>query len=63
MFLTAVEEKEIIDIVNRYKDKTSTDANNIDMKIVKKVIEGISEPQLSSVIYHSKVANFQANWK
>ena len=44
MFLTAVEEKEIIDIVNNCKDKTSTDCNNIDMKIVKRVIEGISKP-------------------
>ena len=44
MFLTAVEEKEIIDMVNKCKYKTSTDSNEIDMKVVKKVIEGISEP-------------------
>lgn len=44
MFLTAVEEKEIIDIVNKCKQKTSTDCNNIDMEIVKWVIEAISKP-------------------
>ena len=43
MFLTAVEEGEIIDIVNKCKYKTSTDSNEIDMKVVKKVIWGISE--------------------
>lgn len=44
MFLTSVEEKEIIDIVHMCKYKTSTDCNDIDMKIVKKVIEGIVGP-------------------
>ncbi len=52
MFLTAVEEKEIINIVNKCKYKTSTDCNEIDMKIVKKVIEGISEP-LTYICYLS----------
>lgn len=44
MFLRAVQEKEIIEIVNKCKYKTSTDSNEIDMKIVKNVIEGISQP-------------------
>lgn len=43
MFLTAVEEKEIVNIVNKCKYKTSTDCNEIDMKTVKKVIEGLSK--------------------
>ena len=41
MFLTAVEESEIIEIVNKCKNKTSTDYSDIDMRIVKEVIHGI----------------------
>ena len=44
MFLKPVEEKEIIDIVHDCKNKTSTDYNEIDMIIVKRVIHGISKP-------------------
>ncbi len=36
--------KEIINIVNKCKYKTSTDCNEVDIKIVIKVIEGISKP-------------------
>ena len=47
MFLTAVDEKEIIDIVKKKKkskNKVFTDLNEIDMKVVKRVIEWISNP-------------------
>ena len=44
MFLKAVDEIEIIDIVNKCKNKASTDCHDIDMKIVKKLIYGISKP-------------------
>ena len=44
MFLKAVEEKEILDIVTKFKNKKSTDLNDLDMTLVKKVIEGISKP-------------------
>lgn len=44
MFLTAVDGKEIMDIVDKCKNKTSTDCNEIDMKTVKMVIKGILEP-------------------
>lgn len=44
IFLRAVEEKEIIDIVSKCKNKTTTDWNKIDMTVVKKVIEGIAKP-------------------
>ena len=44
MFLKAVDEKEILDIVKKCKNKKSTDFNDIDMTLVKKVIEGISKP-------------------
>uniref|UniRef100_A0A3Q3LLQ2 Reverse transcriptase domain-containing protein n=1 Tax=Labrus bergylta TaxID=56723 RepID=A0A3Q3LLQ2_9LABR len=44
MFLTAVEESEIIEIVYKCKNKTSTDYNDIDMRIVKQVIHGIAKP-------------------
>ncbi len=35
MFLRAIEEKEIIETVNKCKNKTSTDCHDIDMKTVK----------------------------
>lgn len=44
MFLKAVDEKEIIDVVNKCKNKMSTDFHDINMKIVKKVLHGISKP-------------------
>lgn len=44
IFLKAVDEKEVRDIVSNFKDKTSTDCNEIDMTIMKKVIDGISQP-------------------
>lgn len=37
-------EKEIIDIINECKNKTSTDYNEIDTKVIKKGIHGISKP-------------------
>lgn len=44
MFLSSVDEKEILKTVNNLKPKTSTDNNKIDMIIVKKVIEMIVKP-------------------
>lgn len=44
MFLIAVSEKEIIDIVKKCKNKMSTDCDDIDITVVKRVIEGISQP-------------------
>uniref|UniRef100_A0A8C6M4T9 Reverse transcriptase domain-containing protein n=1 Tax=Nothobranchius furzeri TaxID=105023 RepID=A0A8C6M4T9_NOTFU len=44
MFLRAVEEKEIYDIVSGLKNKTSTDFHDIDMLTVKRVIDGIVKP-------------------
>ena len=44
IFIKAVEEKEIIDIVRNFKNKISTDCDEIDMTIVKKVIDGILKP-------------------
>lgn len=44
MFLKAVDENEIIDVVRKCKNKTSTDYNDVDMKTVKWVIDGISKP-------------------
>ena len=63
MFLTAVEEKEIIDMVNKCKYKTSTDSNEIDMKVVKKVIEGISEPLTYICNLSFKTGKFPNNMK
>ena len=42
--LGTVEKKEIMEIVNKCKDKTSADWNDIDMHLVKKVIDGIADP-------------------
>ncbi len=39
-----MDEREIVDIVMKCKNKRSFDCNDIDMSIVKKVIEGISKP-------------------
>uniref|UniRef100_A0A8C6M9A3 Reverse transcriptase domain-containing protein n=1 Tax=Nothobranchius furzeri TaxID=105023 RepID=A0A8C6M9A3_NOTFU len=44
MFLTAVEEMEIIDLVNECESKTSADYNDIDSKTMKNVIGGIVKP-------------------
>ena len=44
MFLRAIEEKEIIETVNKCKNKMSSDCHDIDMKTVKRVIAGISKP-------------------
>lgn len=44
MFLNGVDENEILDIVKNCKNKKSTDFNDIDMSLVKLVIEGISKP-------------------
>uniref|UniRef100_A0A672FN99 Reverse transcriptase domain-containing protein n=1 Tax=Salarias fasciatus TaxID=181472 RepID=A0A672FN99_SALFA len=44
MFLRNVEEKEVIQVVSACKNKTSRDCNDIDMILVKNVIECISKP-------------------
>lgn len=44
MFLNVVEEKEVLNIVKKCKSKKSTDCNDIDMSLVKQVIEGIAKP-------------------
>lgn len=44
MFLKEVEENEILDIVNKCKNKKSTDYNDIALSLVKQVIEGICKP-------------------
>lgn len=44
MFLCDVDENEILDIVNNCKHKLSTDFNDIDMALVKKVFMGILKP-------------------
>lgn len=44
MFLTPVEEKEVLDTVNKCNNKTSKDFNDLDMKTIKKVAEAIIKP-------------------
>ncbi len=44
MFLTAVDDREILDFVNKCKSKTSTDCDDVDMYVVKMVIEGSLKP-------------------
>ena len=44
MFLRAVEENEIIDILNTSKNKTSTDWNGFDMTVLKEVGDGVAKP-------------------
>ena len=44
IFLSSVEESEIIEIVKNWKNKKSTGFDNIDMTIVKQVISHIVKP-------------------
>ncbi len=44
MFIRGVDEKEILNIVNNCKNKYSTDGNDIDMSLVKSIIEHIVKP-------------------
>lgn len=44
IILKMVEDKEIIEMVNKCKCKLSTDCSDINMTIVKKVIDGIVSP-------------------
>lgn len=44
LFHTETTEKEIIEIVNKCKSKRSTDWNDLDMSIIKKVIKNIANP-------------------
>ncbi len=44
MFIRGVDEKEILDIVNNCKNKYSTDGNDIDMSLIKSIIEHIVKP-------------------
>ena len=51
LFLGTVEGREIIEIVNKCNNKTSKDCDDIDMSILKKVIDGIVDP-LSYIYIH-----------
>lgn len=44
MFLTPVKETEIRHLVNKCVAKTSTDVNDLDMRLIKKVLDGIISP-------------------
>jgi len=44
IFLGEVNESEIISIVTKFKNKTSTDSNGIDMTIIEKNIDCIIKP-------------------
>lgn len=63
MFLTPVDEKEILDIVNKCNNKKSTDLNEIDMTLVKKIIHSISKPLTYILICHFKQAYFPKKLK
>ena len=52
MFLKSVSEEEVIKVVNSFKGKTSTGYDNIDMSILKKVINYIVQP-LSKIFNQS----------
>uniref|UniRef100_A0A8C7XUM2 Reverse transcriptase domain-containing protein n=1 Tax=Oryzias sinensis TaxID=183150 RepID=A0A8C7XUM2_9TELE len=44
IFLSDVNENELISIVNNFKSKNSKDCEDIDMKVVKKVIHSVAKP-------------------
>lgn len=63
IFLWEVTKNEIIDIVNRFKSKTSLDWNGIDMTLIKKVISNIADPLTTSALYHSDWVLFLVQWR
>lgn len=63
MFLTAVEECEIIEITDKCSNKMSTDCNDIDMKLVKQIIGGISKPLTFICNLSFQTGNFPNNMK
>jgi len=71
-YLNPVLEEEIIDIVNKCKNKTSTDCDDLDMKTIKIVIKGIAKPltyicslsfQTGSFPHKMKIAKVKAMYK
>lgn len=44
MFIRGTNENEIIEIVKSFKSKRSTDSNDIDMFIIKNIIECVVKP-------------------
>ena len=44
LFLTPVNEEEVIGVVKIWESKTSTDYENISMTVVKKIIKCIAKP-------------------
>lgn len=44
LFLCKIEERDITEVVNRFKNKTSTDVNFIDTYILKEIIHRIVKP-------------------
>ena len=44
IFLTKIEEKELINVVNKFKNKRSTDCDDIDMSLIKNIIIYIAKP-------------------
>ena len=59
IFLSSVEESEIIEIVKNLKNKKSTGFDNIDMTIVKQVISHIVKHSAIYVICHLHLEYFQ----
>ena len=58
MFLPKVDENEVIQIVNTFKNKTSNDYNNMDMSMLKNVISNIKIPLTDVCTYHLSVVHF-----
>lgn len=44
IFLKKITERELIDVVNNFKNKKSTDCDDIDMTLVKHIIDSIARP-------------------
>ena len=63
MFLSAVDEREVIEVVNKCNNKMSTDCNDIDMKLVKSVIGGISKPLTYICNLSFQTGTFPSNMK
>lgn len=62
IFLSAVNECELILMVYKFKNKNSTNCQDIDKSTVKRVINHISKP-LTYICNSNKLGPFQTKWK
>ena len=63
IFLKSTNRKEIIDIVHKFNNKTSTDGNGIEMALIKKVISMVADPLTHICNLSLKTGTFPSQMK